>query len=189
LGELKALRPNSNKYVIASEAKQSLPVQKDYSRSHSKRKKELMAKRRTKKKQNNNRILLIVFGVIVIGAIGAVIAFQSPGAGTAATLSPEVSVQQAFEMQQNGALLLDVRELYEWEEIHADGAVLLPLSELQSRLDELPKDQEIAIICRSGNRSAQARDILLNAGFETVTSVGGGMNAWAAAELPVVLGP
>lgn len=150
-----------------------------------------MAKQKSKKskKQNNNQILLIVFGVVVIGAIAAAIAFQAPDSESAAALPLEVSVQEAYAMQQDGALLLDVRELDEWVQGHAVDASLIPLSELQARFNELPKDQEIAIICRSGNRSAQARDILLNSGFETVTSVSGGMNAWSAAGLPIVFGP
>ncbi|MEA5077769.1 MAG: rhodanese-like domain-containing protein, partial [Anaerolineaceae bacterium] len=61
------------------------------------------------------------------------------------------------------------------------GATLIPLGELANRLSELPKDQEIVVVCRSGNRSAQGRDILLNAGFTNVTSMAGGMNQWSAA--------
>jgi rhodanese-related sulfurtransferase len=48
-------------------------------------------------------------------------------------------------------------------------------------VDELPKDQEIVVVCRSGNRSAQGRDILLEAGFAQVTSLAGGLTQWKAA--------
>jgi rhodanese-related sulfurtransferase len=59
------------------------------------------------------------------------------------------------------------------------------LDELPSRVDEVPKDQEIVVVCRSGNRSQSGRDILQNAGFENVTSMSGGLNAWGAAGYPL----
>lgn len=98
----------------------------------------------------------------------------------------EVTVEQAYNSFQEGAFLLDVREPSEWEEFHVEGATLIPLGELASRSGELPADREIVVICRSGNRSAEGRDILLGQGFEQVTSVAGGMNEWRAAGYPVV---
>jgi rhodanese-related sulfurtransferase len=71
---------------------------------------------------------------------------------------------------------------------HIDGAVLIPLGELQSRLSEIPTDRDILIICRSGNRSTQARGILRAAGFKRTVSIIGGMNAWIASGLPVTRG-
>jgi rhodanese-related sulfurtransferase len=66
---------------------------------------------------------------------------------------------------------------------------LIPLAQLSTRLSEIPTDRDVLIICRSGNRSAQARDQLHAAGFANTTSIDGGMNAWIAAGLPVVTGP
>jgi len=57
------------------------------------------------------------------------------------------------------------------------------LDELPARLNELPKDQEIVVVCRSGNRSQQGRDILLNAGFNA-TSMAGGLKEWYAKGYP-----
>ncbi|HSN95498.1 MAG TPA: rhodanese-like domain-containing protein, partial [Anaerolineaceae bacterium] len=59
---------------------------------------------------------------------------------------------------------------------------------LENRLVEVPKDTKIVVVCRSGNRSAQGRDILLKAGYENVTSMAGGMNDWVAAGYPSVTG-
>lgn len=87
-------------------------------------------------------------------------------------------------MVQDGAFLLDVREQSEWDDFHATGATLIPLGELSSRLDEVPQGQDIVVICNSGNRSQEGRDILLNAGFESVTSAAGGSQAWRAAGYP-----
>ncbi len=86
----------------------------------------------------------------------------------------EVDVQEAYTLREQGAFILDVRQPEEWEAGHIPGATLIPLGELESRVDELPQDEEIVVVCRSGNRSATGRDILLDAGFTDVTSMGGG---------------
>lgn len=130
--------------------------------------------------------------VVLVVAIGAGILLSQPGAAAPArpaTLPAEVSVQQAAQMQKDGAFLLDVREPSEWNEAHVPGATLVPLGQLSSRLSEVPKDKPVVVICRSGNRSAQARDLLLNSGFTSVTSVAGGINDWKAKGLPTVSGP
>lgn len=152
-----------------------------------------MARRKSKrqKKQNNNMLIIGAVGIIIVGAIlAAVFANPSPSAGTeTASLPSEISVQEAHDYYQDGTLILDVRTPAEWVEGHIPDATLIPLDELPNRLSELPADEEIVVICRSGNRSAQARDILLGAGFEAVTSVAGGMNQWSANGFPVVTGP
>ena len=63
------------------------------------------------------------------------------------------------------------------------------LGELASRVAEVPADRDVVVVCRSGNRSAQGRDILLGAGYAAVTSMAGGMNDWAGSGRPVVTGP
>ena len=98
---------------------------------------------------------------------------------------PEISVEEAYRFVEEGAFLLDVRTQEEWDEYHAPQAELIPLDELPARLNELPEDQLIVTICRSGNRSAAARDYLLDAGFNPVTSSAGGMQAWASADFPI----
>ncbi len=66
---------------------------------------------------------------------------------------------------------------------------LFHLGELTARLSEIPKDRNIVVVCRSGNRSAVGRDLLLNSGFANVTSMAAGMNSWQARGYPVVTGP
>ena len=100
----------------------------------------------------------------------------------------EISISQAVEKRTAGAFILDVREPQEWNQVHIPGATLVPLAQLPDRLSEIPKDQEVVVVCRSGNRSATARDILLNAGYTTVTSLAGGMNEWQAAGYPTASG-
>jgi NADPH-dependent 2,4-dienoyl-CoA reductase/sulfur reductase-like enzyme/rhodanese-related sulfurtransferase len=76
----------------------------------------------------------------------------------------------------NGEFLLDVREKQELAVEHVPDAVLIPLGQLRARLDELPRDREILIICRSGQRAYYAARILLQHGF-AARVIGGGMLA------------
>ena len=104
---------------------------------------------------------------------------------TPTTLPQEISVSEAFTKYQNGTFVLDVRTQEEWDEFHAPNTTLIPLDQLASRLNEVPRGKEIVVVCRSGNRSQQGRDILLGAGFEQVTSMQGGLNEWRASGYPV----
>ena len=138
--------------------------------------------------------------VLVLGA-AAVVAACSPAtgapasapaasapAGTVAALPAEVSTAEALALREAGAFVLDVRQPEEWNAVHIPGATLIPLGELSARLSEVPGDRQVVVVCRSGNRSAQGRDILLGAGFPSVTSMAGGMNDWAAAGYPTATG-
>lgn len=126
---------------------------------------------------------LIVAALALVGCATAPTAAPTVATGA---LPLEVSVAEADDLRRAGALVLDVREPAEWATGHIEGATLLSLGELQARADELPRDRDIVVVCRSGNRSAQGRDILLTAGFAAVTSMAGGMIDWIAAGLPVV---
>ncbi len=99
-------------------------------------------------------------------------------------------VKQVATMQSSGALLLDVREADEYAQGHAPGAILIPLGQLDQRLTEIAryKNQPVALICRSGKRSAKAQKLLEQAGFSATFNVEGGMIAWQKSGLPVVLG-
>lgn len=81
--------------------------------------------------------------------------------------------------------LLDVREDPEWQAGHIDEAVHIPMGQLNARIDEIPRDQPIVAICRSGNRSQAVTDALNRAGF-TAHNLEGGMYAWEAAGLDFV---
>lgn len=102
--------------------------------------------------------------------------------------SQGVDVKTAQSMVSQGALLLDVREPAEYAAVHASQAKLMPLGEVGLRLRELEawKDKPVAVICRSGRRSAQAVLILQEAGFTKVVNVQGGTNAWVEAGLDVI---
>jgi rhodanese-related sulfurtransferase len=82
------------------------------------------------------------------------------------------------------AWLLDVREDDEWAAGHAPGARHIPLGQLSGRAAEVPQDQTVYVICRSGHRSGRAAQALAGAGWEAV-NVAGGMQDWAAAGRPM----
>lgn len=126
-----------------------------------------------------------LFGLLVIVFAGvALLTNQKPG-NAVASLPPEISIDQAFDKYQAGTFFLDVRTQEEWDEYHAPNTTLIPLDQLASRVDELPRDQEIVVVCRSGNRSSTGRDILKDAGFTQVTSMAGGLSSWRSAGFPV----
>jgi rhodanese-related sulfurtransferase len=103
--------------------------------------------------------------------------------------SAAISPTELNEKLKNGKkpFLLDVRQPHEYNQSHINGAKLIPLGELSSRLNELPKDKEIICVCASGNRSGSATKMLLNAGYNAV-NMKGGMLSWRAARLPVKKG-
>jgi rhodanese-related sulfurtransferase len=130
-------------------------------------------------------IWLALAGLIIV-IIAAVVLINRPQASqTAGPLPKEIAVAEAYQKYQAGTFFLDVREQSEWDEYHAPNATLIPLGTLESRLGELPRDRQIVVVCRSGNRSQQGRDILLNNGFTQVASMAGGMKTWREAGYPV----
>jgi len=152
-----------------------------------------MPKKR-RNQNNNSRSGLAAFmrkpavqiGILaIVGVMIYLIAFAGSGGSTAGAFSREVGVDQAYELyQQDDVFVLDVRQPEEWDEYHAPNTTLIPLDQLQSRLSEVPKDKKILVVCRSGNRSQQGRDILLSAGY-TATSMAGGLKEWYARGYPI----
>ncbi len=128
--------------------------------------------------------LLVLFTLIVaacapVASVPADVAIAEPVQSEDLTALPlEIGVYQAADLRDKGAFILDVRENDEWIAGHIPGATLIPLGQLENRLNEVPRDQSIVVVCRTGNRSAVGRDILLDAGFESVTSMYGGFVAW-----------
>lgn len=79
----------------------------------------------------------------------------------------------------NGLVLLDVREPHELEISGLPGAINIPLGQLASRLSELDSASEMVVFCKAGTRSARALELLLSAGFRKLKNLQGGINAWA----------
>jgi rhodanese-related sulfurtransferase len=86
-----------------------------------------------------------------------------------------------------GAPLIDVRQPDEYAEAHVAGARLMPMDELPERLDEIPTDAPVYLICATGRRSDRAAEWLLTQGFDAA-NVAGGTRAWIEAGKPTVSG-
>ncbi len=82
-------------------------------------------------------------------------------------------------------MLLDVRTAEEYAEGHIQGALLIPVQELQQRISEVPKDKQVYVYCRSGVRSVRAAKMLVEAGYTRIENVQGGFMAWKDAGFPV----
>lgn len=132
-----------------------------------------------KAQRQNLTALWVGLGIVVLAA-AAFLLFR-PGS----TPSTEISPAQAYEKYQQGAYFLDVRTQAEWDQGHIARSTLIPLDSLQSRLNELPRDQDIVVVCRSGVRSKEGATILRQAGFTRVTCMTGGLEAWVAAGYPL----
>lgn len=98
---------------------------------------------------------------------------------------PEVSAEEAFARSAGGeAVIVDVRELDEWEAGHIPGALHIPLGELEARWAELQASGSVIAVCRSGSRSSTATRALRSVGIDAA-NLSGGVKAWAAATLPL----
>ena len=87
------------------------------------------------------------------------------------------------------AVLLDVREVDEFRQARVEGSLFIPMSQLGMRIDEVPKDRPIMVMCASGSRSQGATAHLLQSGLTDVGSVAGGIDGWQRMGLPVKRGP
>jgi rhodanese-related sulfurtransferase len=101
---------------------------------------------------------------------------------------PEIDVDELARRREAGAALVDVREPDEFESFHVPGARLIPLADVPERIEEIPSDERVYVICGSGGRSAKAVDYLNRQGYDTV-NVAGGSKAWREAGHPVEHGP
>ncbi|WP_372477352.1 rhodanese-like domain-containing protein [Nocardia australiensis] len=83
------------------------------------------------------------------------------------------------------AILLDVREVDEWQLGHAPGAIHIPMVDVPARVDELEYDVDLYVICRQGGRSIEVVKYLTHVGFDAI-QVNGGMVAWQKSGRPLV---
>ena len=110
-------------------------------------------------------VLLMLIGVMIAGCSSATQA-------STVEISPPAYVEQ-FEDTAAPHVLVDVRTPEEYAAGFIAGSVNIPLQELDARLSEIPRDVPVVVYCRSGNRSAQAADILTRNGYSEVYDLGG----------------
>lgn len=97
---------------------------------------------------------------------------------------PTVTIAGVPDPLPEGLAILDVRETVEWRAGHIEGAVHIPLSELPSRVGDVP-DAQTLVVCKVGGRSAQAVAYLAQQGHDVV-NLDGGMLDWEATGRPMV---
>ena len=90
-----------------------------------------------------------------------------------------IELKDKIREQDRKLVLLDVREPFEYAIARIENSVLIPLDQLQTRMNELDVQQEIIVICHHGIRSQQASNYLLYKGFTKVLNLAGGIDAWA----------
>lgn len=133
----------------------------------------------------NNRALLAI-GAIIIAVSGAIWYLQTPL--KAEGDYGDVTVEQAMALirETPSLVILDVRTPAEYGEGHLERAINIPVDELVDRLDELSRDDELLVYCRTGNRSRRAVDALLEDGFTRVYHMVDGIEGWKRAGYPVI---
>lgn len=114
---------------------------------------------------------------LLIG-LAALVLFTGFGTRTA---FQNVSVRELYAASESDRILLDVREPFEFAEGHIPGSILMPLGRVAVEAGDLPRDATVYVICRSGNRSVTASEILVQLGFTDVRNVMGGILAWQSA--------
>jgi rhodanese-related sulfurtransferase len=136
---------------------------------------------RSHRKDHKQNLIGLWIGLGIVILVAAAFLLFRP----TSTLPTEITAAQAYEKYQQGAFFLDVRTQEEWNQGHIAKSTLIPLDNLQNHLSELPRDQDIVVVCRSGVRSKEGTAILRQAGFTHVTCMTGGLQAWVAAGYPL----
>jgi adenylyltransferase/sulfurtransferase len=109
--------------------------------------------------------------------------FCSAGSESTAVEVPEIEPQELQKKLDSGEelLLLDVREPFEWDVVHIEGARLVPLGELPQRIGDLEpwRNRAIVVHCHHGGRSRSACHLLLSHGFDQVVNLRNGIDGWS----------
>ncbi len=93
---------------------------------------------------------------------------------------------QKLQSDESGVCLIDVRSEDEFKSGTIKGAHCIPHTEIENKVALLPKDKKIVLFCKSGNRSAKAKEALKDFDFHEVNELEGGIQAWTDEHLPIV---
>jgi rhodanese-related sulfurtransferase len=100
-------------------------------------------------------------------------------AGCSMNSVPErLTPAETLSAHNNGAFIVDIRAEEDFDQFHIPKAVNIPVTELSDRLDEIPTDSHVILVCTLGRSSMEARAVLTEAGYSAVSSMEGGMMAW-----------
>jgi rhodanese-related sulfurtransferase len=121
---------------------------------------------------------IIFYSLLVVVAIWFFASKFQPVEGLRELNDSEFATEIKSDKKQ---LVVDVREPSEVAAGYIAGAMNIPLGQLSNRLNEIPKDKEVLLYCRSGNRSKQAAQILFDHGYQNVSHLKGGILSWTGA--------
>ena len=111
---------------------------------------------------------------LVIFLVAGLLLYKGYPSSSGSTQSQTADLSHPAHPLRAGTHLYDVRTPEEYASSHAEFAALWPLADIEAgKLPDVPKNEPIAVYCRSGNRSAQATELLKKAGFTDVTDIGG----------------
>jgi rhodanese-related sulfurtransferase len=136
---------------------------------------------------NRTKLYALTLGMMI--TVSALVIYYTQIQIPSATIQyGDVTVDAAKSLIESNTTLVivDVRTQDEYESGHIEGAILIPVSELEERLDELSTEDELLIYCRTGNRSANAVTILQENGFTQIFHMNNGIAAWIHAGYPTV---
>jgi rhodanese-related sulfurtransferase len=131
----------------------------------------------------------LVLTLVVIIAVSALIIYYTQIHLPSTTISfGEVTVEEAKSLVESNVslIIVDVRTREEYDSGHIEGAILIPVSELEGRINELSKEEELLIYCRTGNRSSNSVNILKANGYTKIFHMNDGIIAWIQAGYPTV---
>lgn len=97
-----------------------------------------------------------------------------------AQLEPRELAAWRADAGRPAPLLIDVREPWEYAHCHIEGSQLIPLQTIPSRVEEVPQDRDIVLVCHHGNRSQRVAQWLEQAGYSRLFNLRGGVEAWAS---------
>ncbi|PIC74864.1 rhodanese-like domain-containing protein [Sporosarcina sp. P17b] len=118
------------------------------------------------------KVLWLIVTVLVLAACG------TTNEGKKEEVYQTVDLKDIETLQMKGDIVLDVREIDEFEDGHIIGAINMPLSQIQNGdRTGLDKDQKYVVVCRSGSRSKMASEILFDEGYDVI-NVSEGMSTW-----------
>ncbi|RLI35339.1 rhodanese-like domain-containing protein [Candidatus Bathyarchaeota archaeon] len=131
----------------------------------------------------------LVLTLVVIIAVSALIIYYTQIHLPSTTISfGDVTVEEAKSLVESNVslIIVDVRTREEYDSGHIEGAILIPVSELEGRINELSKEEEFLIYCRTGNRSSNSVNILKANGYTKIFHMNDGIIAWIKAGYPTV---
>ena len=131
----------------------------------------------------SNLLIILVIFVVAFLVFNLIKQRGSSVNSSVTSISPQ-QYQQQFKQAKQPHLLIDVRTPEEFASEHIKGAVNIPVQVLPQRLQDVPKDKPVVLICRSGNRTRMAAQILTQANYTNVYDLGGLMH-WKAAGMPM----